>query len=144
MRSHSQPHVSLDGKEVDRDLINFQSICEKNRKNLLEKHFIDGDGRPTVQIQAVYVTPEERSAAEDICNATKEEILRRAGEKLLLLIDEETRNVLQKKLDHLQKNLQRSKKDQLLSFYAEIMEELEHADALETVCQNVEIDDDDN
>ena len=93
--------------------------------------------------QTVFVTPEERSAAEDICNATKEEILRRAGEKLLLHSDEETRDVLQNKLDHLQKIL-RSKKDHLLSFYVEIIILLEHADALETVRQNVEIDEGDN
>lgn len=53
----------------------------------------------------VYTTPEDRSVAENICNATKAEILRRAGEKLQLLSDEETKDELLKELDNLQKNL---------------------------------------
>lgn len=144
MRCPSQPHVSLEGKEVDKDLINFQAVCDKNRRNLLERHFIDGENRSNIKIQTVYTTPEDRSVAENICSATKEEILRRAGEKLQLLSDEETKDELLKELDNLQKNLQKSKKEHLLKFYDEIMEELEHADVLETVCHNVEIEDDGN
>ena len=49
-----------------------------------EQHFIDGENRPNVKIriQTVYTIPEDRSVAENICNAAKEEILRRSGEKL--------------------------------------------------------------
>ena len=128
MRFPSQPHVSLEGKEVEKDLINFQAVCDENRRNLWEQHFIDGENGPNVKIQTVYTTPEDRSVAENICNATKEELLRRSVEKLQLLIDEETEDKLLKKLDNLQKNLQKSKKEHLLKFYEEIMEELEHAD----------------
>lgn len=49
------------------------------------KHLIEGDKRQAVGIQPVYVTTEQRSVAEYIGNATKEEILRRADEKLQLL-----------------------------------------------------------
>ena len=93
-------------------------MCDENRRNLiLEQHFIDGENRPNVKIQTVYTTPEDRSVAENICNDTKEEILRRSGEKLQLLSDEETKDELLKKLDNLQKNPQKSKKEHLLKFY---------------------------
>ena len=51
------------------------------------KHLIDGDKRRAVGIQPVYVETEQISVAEYIGNATKEEILRRADEKLQLLSD---------------------------------------------------------
>lgn len=39
--------MSLDGKELDR--VDKLSIsCETNRKNLLEKYFIDGESGPSV------------------------------------------------------------------------------------------------
>ena len=74
-RCPSQPHVSLEGKEVDKDLINFQAVSDENRRNLSEQHFIDGENRPNVKIriQTVYTTPEDRSVADNICNAAKEE-----------------------------------------------------------------------
>ena len=50
MRCPSQPHVSLEGKEVDKDLVNFQAVCDENRRNLLEQHFTDGENRPNVKI----------------------------------------------------------------------------------------------
>lgn len=116
---------------------NFQGICNMNRKNLLIKHIIDGDSRAAVGIQPVYVTSDERSAAEDIGNATKEEILRRADEKHQLLSDVEVKADLLKKLGAVCKHISRIKKD---TFYEDIVEEVNNADILETVCQSAEID----
>ena len=143
MRNEPHQHVSLGGQVLDHDLRHFQGICDKNRQNLLVKHFIDGDSRSTVSVQPVHVTTEERSAAEDIGNATKEEILRRADEKVQLLSDEEVKSELLKRLADFRKQMSRIKKDTMLTFYEEIMEELDHQDTSETVCQSVEIEDGD-
>ena len=101
-----------------------------NRKRLLEKHLRDGDKR-----QAVGIPPEQRSVAEYIGNATKEEILRRADEKLQLLSDVEVKSHLMKKLADFKRQIARIKKDTLLALYEEIVEELNSADVLEMVCQ---------
>lgn len=143
MRSGPHEHVSLGGQVLDHDLRNFQGICDKNRQNLLVKHFIDGDSRSTVSIQPVHVTTEERYAAEDIGNATKEEILRRADEKVQLLSDEEVKYELLKRLGDFRKQISRIKKDTMLAFYEEIIEELDHQDTSEAVCQRVEVEDGD-
>lgn len=73
------------------------TASETSREFVQSTHFIHGDSRPTVSIQPVYVTTDKRAAAEDIRNATKEEILRRADEKLELLCDEKIKADLLKK-----------------------------------------------
>lgn len=99
-------------------------------------HFIHGDSRPAVSIQPVYITTDKRAAAKDIQNATKEEILRSAAEKLKLLCDEEIKADLLKKLADLQKQISRKKGKE----GKEIVEDLNNAVILETVCQSVEIE----
>ena len=86
--------TSLDGPELDSDLKNYEEILRSNRRNLLHTHFIDGKKRADTRLQVLYVTTEDRALAEDIRNATKDEIFRRIAEKLLLLTDEETREPL--------------------------------------------------
>lgn len=113
-----------------------------NWKSLLVKHLIDGDKRRAVGIQPVYVETEQMSVAEYIGNATKEEILRRADEKLQLLSDEEVKSDLMKKLADFKRQIARIKKDTLLALYEEIVEELNSADALEMVFQSMEIEED--
>ena len=103
-------------------------------------HFIHGDSRPAVSIQPVYITTDKRAAAKDVQNATKEEILRSAAEKLKLLCDEEIKADLLKKLADLQKQISRKKGKE----GKEIVEDLNNAVILETVCQSVEIEDDCN
>ena len=141
---HCDPHqhMSLGGKVLDHELRNFQRICSMNWKSLLVKHLIDGDKRRAVGIQPVYVETEQISVAEYIGNATKEEILRRADEKLQLLSDEEVKSDLMKKLADFKRQIARIKKDALLALYEEIVEELNSADVLEMVFQSVEIEED--
>jgi len=142
MQCDPHQHMSLGGKVLDHELRNFQRICSMNRKSLLVKHLIDGDKRQAIGIQPVYVTTEERSVAEYIGNSTKEEIVRRADEKLQLLSDEEVKSDLMKKLADFKRQIARIKKDTLLALYEEITEELNNADVLEMVCQSVEIEED--
>ena len=53
-----------------------------------------------MEVQRLYVTVQERAVAEDIKNATKDEILNRTGDKLQQSFDEEVRGPLSSKLEY--------------------------------------------
>lgn len=72
---------SLDRPEQDSDLKNYEEILKSNRRNLLQTRFIDGKKRADTQLQVLYVTTDDRALAEDIRNATKDEIFRKIAEK---------------------------------------------------------------
>ena len=87
----------MDGLELDKDLPNYEEILQGNRTRLLSEHFIDGKKRTEVEVQKLYVTVQERAVAEDIKNATKDEILKRIGDKLQQIFDDEVREPLSNK-----------------------------------------------
>ncbi|KAK2548974.1 hypothetical protein P5673_030723 [Acropora cervicornis] len=91
-----------------------------------------------VSIQTLFVTAEERAVAEDIKNSSKDEILRRVLEKIQQISDEEIREPLSQKLDHLRKNINKSKKENLVIFYNEILEELQQSQAQQETAYVVE------
>ena len=91
-------NCSLDGLQLDKDLPNYEEILQNNRRKLRSEHFIDGKKRTEVEVQRLYVTVQERAAAEDIKNATKDEILKRIEDKLQQIFDEEVRGPLSSKL----------------------------------------------
>ena len=105
--------MSLDDPELDSDLKNYEEILKSNRRNLLHTHFIDSKKRADAQLQVLYVTNKDRAVAEDIKNATKDEIFRIA-EKLLLIIDEESKEPLSSKLQVLKAQPSKAKKETLL------------------------------
>ena len=96
----SEKLISLDGLELDKDLPNYEEILQNNRRRLLSEHFIDGKKWTEVEVQRLYVTVQERAVAEDIKNATKDEILKRIGDKLQQIFDEEVRGPLSSKLEY--------------------------------------------
>lgn len=126
--------MSLDGPVLDKELKNYEGILRNNRRNLLNAHFIDGKKRADAEVQMLYVTAEERAMAEDIKNATKDDILRRIAEKLQQVSDEEIRGPLSKKLDILKAQPSKAKKETMLMLYDEIIEELQHQEAQEPTC----------
>ena len=88
-----------------------------------------------MQLQVLYVTIEDRAVAEDIrINATKDEIFRRIVEKLLLIIDKETRGPLSSKLEILKAQRSKAKKETFLLLYSEIMEEIQNQETQEAAC----------
>ena len=118
--------TSLEGPELDSDLKNYEEILRRNRSNLLHTHFIDGKKRSDTQLQVLYVTTEDRALAEDIRNASKDEIFRRIAEKLLLLTDEETREPLSSRFGAIKAQPSKVKKENLVLLYNEIVEELQN------------------
>ena len=101
----------LDGPILDSELKNFEEILQKNRKKLFDEHFIDGKKRPEVSHHPLYVTVEQRVVAEDINNATKDEILRRIADKLEQVSDEDVRGPLSIKLQLFKAQPNKAKKD---------------------------------
>ena len=65
-----------------KDLPNYEKKLQNNRRRLLSEHFIDGKKQTEVEVKTLYVTVQERAAAEDIKRAIKDEILKRIEDKL--------------------------------------------------------------
>ena len=130
--------TSLDGTQLDNDLGNYEETLRSNRLNLFNKHFIDGEKRPDVSVKTLYVTAEERAVAEDIKNSTKDEILWRMSDKIEQISDEEIREPLSQKLEHFRRNINKSKKEILVLFYDEILEELQQSQAQQETAYVVE------
>lgn len=122
---------SLDGSILDTELKNFEEILQRNRKKLFDEHFIDGKKRPEVSHHPLYVTADKRVVAEDINNATKDEILKRIAEKLQQVSDEDVRGSLSIKLELLKAQPNKAKKDTLILLYNEIVERLQDLQAVE-------------
>ena len=70
------------------------------------------------------MTAEERAVAEDIRNSSKDEILQRNSDKVQQISDEEVRGPLSQKLGNFRANPNKYKKENLVMFYNEIVEEL--------------------
>ena len=130
--------TSLDGTKLDSGLKHYEETLKRNRLNLFNNHFIDGVKRSDVSVQTLFVTAEERAVAEDINNSTKDEILRRVSDKIQQISDEDITEPLSQKLDHLRRNINKSKKENLVIFYNEILEELQQSQAQQEMAQVVE------
>ena len=119
---------------MDKDLSNYEEILQSNRRRLLSEHFIHGKKRTEVEVQRLYVTVQERTAAEDIKNATKDEILKRVEDKLQQIFDEEVRGPLSSKLEYFKSHPSKAKKEALLVLYNDVIEELQHLEAVDKDC----------
>ena len=131
----------MDGLELDKDLPKYDKILQTNRRRLLNEHFIDGKKRTAVEVQRLYVTVQERAVAEDIKNATKDEIMKRIEDKLQQIFDEEVRGPLSSKLEYFKEHPSKAKKEALLVLYNDIIEELQHLEAVDKDCI---VEDDEN
>ena len=84
------------------------------------------------------MTVEERAVAEDIRNSSKDEILQRNSDKVQQISDEEVRGPLSQKLGNFRANLNKCKKENLVMFYNEIVEELRQLQAQQETAYVVE------
>lgn len=111
---------------------------------MFDEHFIDGKRRSEVSHHPLYVTVDQRVVAEDINNATKDEILKRIADKLQQVSDKDVRGPLSIKLELLRAQFNKSKKDTLILLYNEIVEELRDLQAMEEACIPQEEEENDN
>ena len=119
---------------MDKDLPNYEEILQNNQRRLPSEYFIHGKKRTEVEVQRLYVTVQERDAAEDIKNATKDEILKRAEYKLQQIFDEEVRGRLSSKLEYFKAHPSKAKKEALLALQYDMIEELQHLEAVDKDC----------
>ena len=118
--------MSLSGAVLDKDLSKMDDTLKENRRQLLLEHFVGGKPRADVKITTVYTTAEERIQGEDITNQSKAEILQRAQDKINLLTDDDTKDVLQSKFNELKRRQSSTRKEILISFIYDVCEELRH------------------
>lgn len=97
-------------------------------------HFLDGKKRGEAEVQTLFVTAEERASAEDTKNANKEEILKKIAEILQQVSDEDIKEVLVKKFDLLKVQHSKVKKEHLIMFCNEVIEELQQQAAQDEIC----------
>ena len=120
-------HLSLSGKKLDSELVNFDILCKENRKtyhnNIRSGHDI-GKGS---KLTPVFTTPQSRSTFHDVTKKTKTEIsgiINKAIEEISALgRNEEARNLLS-----IWNNIDgRGTKDEYLAVYKEVVIALEDA-----------------
>ena len=111
---------------------------------MFDEHFIDGKKRPEVSHHPLYVTVEQRFVAEDINNATKDEILGRIADKLQQVSDEDVRGPLSIKLQLLKAQPNKAKKDTVVLLYNEIVEDLGDLQAMQDACIPQDEEENDN
>ena len=87
-----------------------------------------------MEVQRLYATVQDRAVAEDIKNATKDEILKCIGDKLQQIFDDEVRGPLSSKLEYFKAHPSKAKKEALLVLYNDIIEELQHLEAVDEHC----------
>lgn len=116
---------------MDKDLPSYKEILQTNRRRLL---LIDGKKRTGVEVQKLYVAVQERAVAEDIKNATKDEILKRIGDKLQQVFGDEVRRPLSSKLEYFKAHPSKAKKEALLMLYNDVIEEFQHLEAVDEHC----------
>ena len=58
-----KPHLSLDGKPLEKGLVDLTKVASVNREMVFEEVFINGKPRADLPLTTLYVTQEEREAA---------------------------------------------------------------------------------
>lgn len=56
-------HVSVDGKTLDKGLMDLTKVTTANRDAVFKEVFVNGKPRSDLPLQVLFVTPEEREAA---------------------------------------------------------------------------------
>jgi len=81
-------HVSVDGKTLDKGLIDLTKVTTANRDAVFKGVFVNGKQRPDLPLQVMFVTPEEREAASEVKNIKKGDLVKMIQDLLLKLNDE--------------------------------------------------------
>ncbi len=116
------PHVSTEGVELDKHLINVTEVTSRNRQQVLSEVIIKGKTRSGLPLEQVYVTTNERIQANQVCNLKKTEIVQKIEEKVQCLYDPPTKSAFHEKLNRAKVRLASTKKETLIVLYNEVLE----------------------
>ncbi|XP_070548038.1 uncharacterized protein [Ptychodera flava] len=132
----NKPHVSVTGKMLDRDLVNFSQNALNMRKRHIDVNFL---GKLSdEQNYPVFVTPEEREYYTDIANQTKAVIERLIDTKISCILDTSVKDMYKHKWET---EVKGQRKSVYVSFYDEIGTIIEQQQCIDDVCSYGDIDD---
>ncbi|EDO46202.1 predicted protein [Nematostella vectensis] len=134
MPTDKRPLCSIDRKELDPQLVDFEQTLMSNRYNLLVDKMVKGKERRDIMIRPLYVTKEERSNAEDLSNLSKAALLIRIADKIVLISTDVLKDDFKDKLHCFKRRVDATKKETLVSFCEEVEYELEQQLVLESAC----------
>ena len=115
-----KPHLSLDGKPLDKGLVDLTKVASVNREMVFEEVLINGKPRADLPLTTLYVTQEEREAASQLTNIKKADLVKMAENLVAKLTDDSLFKFFKEKLALVQKRLTSTKKEVIISIYEEI------------------------
>ena len=103
--------MSLDGKPLDKGLVDLTKVASVNREMVFEEVFINGKPRADLPLTTLYVTQEEREAASQLTNIKKADLVKMAENLVVKLTDDSSLEFFKEKLALVQKRLSSTKKE---------------------------------
>ncbi|XP_078619351.1 uncharacterized protein LOC144886560 [Branchiostoma floridae x Branchiostoma japonicum] len=111
-------HVSMSGKPLTTNLLDFDRIARRNKERVFEEVLLLGKPRADVKQDIVHVTEEDRCRAEDISRQYKPVIIQRIKEMLSRFVVEDVKSYYEETLS------KTVRKEDLLLLYHEVDNEL--------------------
>lgn len=121
-----KPHLSLDGKPLDKGLVDLTKVASVNREMVFEEVLINGKPRADLPLTTLYVTQEEKEAASQLTNIKKADLVKMAEDLVVKLTDDSLLEFFKEKLALVQKKLSSTKKEVIISIYEEISKLVEN------------------
>ena len=118
--------MSLDGKPLDKGLVDLTKVASVNREMVFEEVLINGKPRADLPLTTLYVTQEEREAASQLTNIKKADLVKMAEDLVVKLTDDSLLEFFKEKLALVQKRLSSTKKEAIISIYEEISKLVEN------------------
>ena len=118
-------HLSLDGKPLDKGLLDLTKVASANREMVFEEVFINGKQRVDLPLTTLYVTQEEAEAASQLTNIKKADLVKMIENLLLKITDDSSLEFFKEKLTLVQKRLSSTKKEVIISLYEDISKLIE-------------------
>lgn len=121
-------HTSLDGKPLDKSLVDLTDIASSNREMVFEEVLIKGSQRADLPLTTLYVTQEEREAASQLANIKKADLVKMIEDLIVKIKDDSSLEFFKEKLSLIQKRLSSTKKEVIISLYEDISQLLKRDD----------------
>ncbi len=124
-----KPHLSLDGKPLDKNLKDLTAIANANRKMVFEEVFVNGKQRADLPLTTLYVTQEEKEAASQLINIKKADLVKMIENLVVKIRGDSLLTFFKERLTRIQKRLSSTKKEVIITLYEDISQALESDDS---------------
>ena len=92
-------------------------VTTSNRHHVVRVVIIEGKVWSGLPLEQVYITPNERMQAHQVCNLKKTEIVQQIEQKVQCLYDSTTKSSFTEKLDHAKGRSASTKNETLIVLY---------------------------